>query len=206
MKRSVAFILFDLVIRLLPNRVRHALLNSTVLAIWAKDGGKRRSIDRVRAMGLEGKWIESAECHPQDENTMARQLMTSLIDMKARQAECASMYLPSHEWQRLLDNGWKRPLEHLRNGEVTDFATFLRNFFRNEAISGFWGTTHLFESFAREDRLSELAGEYEVLREIEVLSEFSPGWSAEALDAPRVGNPWGYRFRGALIYPPVCEY
>jgi putative sugar O-methyltransferase len=39
-----------------------------------------------------------------------------------------------------------------------------------------------------------------------VWRENLPFTPLEELDAPRVGNPWGYRFHGMLLYEPVFEY
>ena len=33
-----------------------------------------------------------------------------------------------------------------------------------------------------------------------------PDSDVTELDAPRIGNPWGYSFNGALLYEPAFEY
>ena len=39
-----------------------------------------------------------------------------------------------------------------------------------------------------------------------VWKECCPSAALEELDAPRVGNPWGFRFGDLLLYEPVFEY
>jgi putative sugar O-methyltransferase len=82
-------------------------------------------------------------------------------------------------------------------------AQFLRNFFRNEGLSGFWGHSNMFQIFSRERSVKRA----DLMRQqFEAWREFFPDTDIKELEAPRIGNPWGYVIEGTLVYEPACEY
>jgi hypothetical protein len=85
-------------------------------------------------------------------------------------------------------------------------ASLLRNFFRNEGLSGFWGGERMFESFAALDGPSSLQRANLMRRQLEAWRLALPATAFAELDAPLIGNPWGYLVAGVLLYEPVCEY
>ena len=202
-----AFSLFDIAIQALPPKVRGKFVtNSAIIKLLVGNGGLRCGGERIKAAGFEGKWTASVEATPPGETELVAQLMNSLALMKREQDGFPSAYIPAHEWRCLLEDQWKRPLQYTRDHDVAKMASFLRNFFRNEGLSGFWGQSNMFEQFQLKDSLWDLRGEYVMYLEMEVLNEFLPDWDVADLAAPEVGNPWGYKVRGSLLYEPVFTY
>jgi putative sugar O-methyltransferase len=86
-------------------------------------------------------------------------------------------------------------------------ASFLRNFFRNEAITGLWSSDiNVFQTFCNLGELAQLQRELLMKKHYLVWRNNLPSVDLKELDAPRVGNPWGYRFNDYLLYEPVFEY
>jgi len=64
----------------------------------------------------------------------------------------------------------------------------------------------MFESFAALDEIQSLERASLMQRQFEAWLTALPNVSVEELEAPRIGNPWGYLVEGKLLYEPICEY
>jgi len=150
--------------------------------------------------------VESLEEAPEREPELVAKLMASYRAAKERQEQLAGPYLPGAEWKVLLESQWGTYREAIDRGDVSAVAALLRNFFRNEGISGFWGGSRMFEMFAALEGIQSLARADLMRRQFEAWRAAWPGVSVAELDAPRIGNPWGYLIEGNLLYEPICEY
>ena len=66
-------------------------------------------------------------------------LADSFNAARQRQISVSNVYKPSHEWKRLLEAECGHYYDSLSSKDLAIVASFLRNFFRNEGVSGFWG-------------------------------------------------------------------
>lgn len=150
---------------------------------------------------IERKVTEPLEQTPANEAEIVSRLMASY-----RAAIDANVPSPAYQlsggWKELLDSEWRSYRDAIARHEIEPVASFLRNFFRNEGLSGFWGNTKMFESFvARDDGRAAL-----MRRQLKAWRDALPSAEIAELEAPRIGNPWGYQVEGTLLYEPVVEY
>jgi putative sugar O-methyltransferase len=123
------------------------------------------------------------------------------------QATIAGPYQPTGVWERFLDLRLNFFYEIASRRDYESVARYLRNFFRNEAITGLWsGETNVFQTFCVANELAQLQRENVMKENYLVWKTSLPFVDLSELDAPRVGNPWGYRFNDYLLYEPVFEY
>jgi putative sugar O-methyltransferase len=90
--------------------------------------------------------------------------------------------------------------------DVPALARLLRNFFRNEGISGFWGCDRMFQQFRDADEAAAYHRAVQVMAQYRAWRQFLPDAAVGDLDAPRIGNPWGYIVGDSLVYEPAFEY
>lgn len=199
--------LSDILLRVAPGSITDRfLVNIAIVKFLMQSGGIKNSKAKLRALGFQGKWTDSVEVSPAGESRLVTLLMQALNIMKVQQDALPPAYLPSHEWRRLLEDQWSCPLSFARDGDVVGMSAFLRNFFRNEGLSGFWGQRNMFQIFKSADAVREHIGECLMHLDMEVLNEYLDDWTVDDLDAPRVGNPWGYKVKNKLIYEPAFSY
>jgi len=87
--------------------------------------------------GFDGKWVKDEERTPENESWILERIARSFISMTNDQRNTDSLYLPSHEWKRLLESQWIKHREAIVNHRYPELASLLRNLFRNESITGF---------------------------------------------------------------------
>jgi putative sugar O-methyltransferase len=155
---------------------------------------------------IEDIMIESVEIPPKNESAIVSSLMTSFRDAKRRQDEIAGHIQIVSDWEKYLESQWRPYYKAIDNQDLSIIAPFLRNFFRNEGISGFWGGEQMFETFANLDKIEKLERANLMRKQFEAWRAASPNVSVEELNAPLIGNPWGYIVKGNLLYEPICEY
>jgi hypothetical protein len=160
----------------------------------------------ITGASLEGMMVDSVERVPHNETDLVSRLLVSLKHAMQRQRDVPAPYLPGADWKRLLESQWRRYDAAMERQNVDAAASLLRNFFRNEGLSGFWGGERMFESFAALDGPSSLQRADLMRRQLEAWRLALPATAFAELDAPLIGNPWGYLVAGALLYEPVCEY
>jgi len=83
--------------------------------------------------------VDSVEKVPHNETDLVSRLLVSLRHAMQRQREVAAPYLPGADWKRLLESQWRRYDAAMERQNVDAAASLLRNFFRNEGLSEFWG-------------------------------------------------------------------
>ena len=155
---------------------------------------------------IDGMMVESFERSPDDESAVVAALCAGYRDAKAAQRDAPPVYQPGEEWRRLLESQWSRYRDAIDREDVGAVAALLRNFFRNEGLSGFWGGERMFESFAALDGRKSLQRAAMMQRQYDAWRANSPDAEIAELAAPPIGNPWGYVIRGTLLYEPVFEY
>jgi putative sugar O-methyltransferase len=64
----------------------------------------------------------------------------------------------------------------------------------------------MFESFVNLGEVAALEREAMMLKQFDVWRKSFPETPLMDLDAPRIGNPWGYNFCGMVLIEPVFEY
>ena len=117
--------------------------------------------------------------------------------MKTDQQKSALAYLPAHDWKKLLESSWATNYELIKQGNYDEIASFLRNFFRNEGISGFWGDRSMFQTFLSHDFGQDVNRAELLLQQFAAWKQYVPNVQLCELDAPRIGNPWVIIVTGA---------
>jgi putative sugar O-methyltransferase len=157
----------------------------------------------LKLVPIEGMETRSLEMVPQNEFELVSGLMSRFRVAKEQQGTVPQPYLPGAYWKELLESEWSRCYEAVARDDVKFMANFLRNFFRNEGLTGFWGAKKMFEVFeqGRDVRRADL-----MRRQFEAWRAAFPKTDVKELEAPSIGNPWGYIIEGTLIYEPAFEY
>ena len=155
----------------------------------------RELVEEYKDTGFLGKWTESEETAPENEGQIIHNIKRSFSHMKKVQERVAPEYLPSHSWKSIVDT----TSPDFRDFSGDDLAVFFRNFLRGSAVAGIWDDIEI-EGSPDYKRAKTMIAQYFAWRE-----EF-PDRDIKELDAPRVGNPWGYNFRDFLLCEPVFEY
>ena len=148
----------------------------------------------------------SSERKPDDEMAIIAKLVDSYNAAQSQQSFVKPAYAPGADWKIILESEWKDYKKSMSERDFDALSRLLRNFFRNEALSGFWGDGEIFNQFANASR-DELSERTALMRQqYEVWRERYPTISVAELSAPEIGNPWGYSVDGHLLYEPVFEY
>ena len=161
------------------------------------------SKDSVR---FKGRWIESVETRPNNEMELVQRIISSFCASKKMQLNVPRPYLANGGWKDFLAVEWRRYYDAILHEDYKTIAALLRNFFRNEAIDGLWGAEDVFTSFCSQGKFYQLQRENFMKNHYLVWKHNFPFIPLKELDAPRIGNPWGYRFNDMLLYEPVLEY
>lgn len=164
-------------------------------------------ISQMDSVKFEGRWVDSVEIKPINETDLVQFVISAFRRAKETQLSAPPPYQPAASWgNKGLYVRWRTYYDAISRGDLSMVAGLLRNFFRNEGISGLWGQGDVFGRFCRLDKISQLARAHTMVEHYIVWRENLPLTPMKELDAPRVGNPWGYRFHGMLMYEPVFEY
>lgn len=155
---------------------------------------------------IQGMMIASRDVAPPNEGAIVAGLIESYAAAKDVQRDLTGPYAPGASWKVMLDREWAGLQGAIGRRDVAAVAAFLRNFFRNEGLSGFWGSDRMFEKFAALDGDVGLRRARTMQRQVDAWREFLPAAALADLDAPPIGNPWGYVVDGTLLYEPACEY
>lgn len=204
-KRSIYLVVCALY-RIAPRYVRGVINEQSKVISLQQPPIAAEAVIKSREIAFEGIMIDSIELTPKNELATIKKLIASYSAAKEQQPVVARPYLPGAEWKIVLDTEWQVYRDAIARNDVKLLAHMLRNFFRNEALSGFWGPNHMFTSFcdlegdARTSRSNLMMAQYEEWRSL------FPTKPLEELDAPRIGNPWGYILGGKVLYEPVFEY
>jgi putative sugar O-methyltransferase len=148
----------------------------------------------------------SNEHKPDNETAIIAKLVDSYTAAQFQQSFIKPAYAPGAYWKIILESEWKHYKRAISESDFDGLAKLLRNFFRNEALSGFWGDGEMYNQFSSLSKV-ELTERTDLMRQqYEVWRELYPTISLAELTAPEIGNPWGYSFDGHLLYEPVFEY
>ena len=148
----------------------------------------------------------SVEVRPDKETELILCLTESFNCAKQKQSSVPNAYLPDHEWKRILEAEWQPYYKALSRRDVPTVAKFLRNFFRNEGISGFWGGTGVFEIWRKQKGRDTRPRDEMMMRQFLVWRAAFPDTPLSELDTPKIGNPWDYDFGSNLLVEPVFEH
>jgi putative sugar O-methyltransferase len=159
---------------------------------------------------FEGLWTRSVETRPANEEELVRKVVSSFNAAKKAQANVAEQYQPSGGWKNAFDDRLKKFYEYTTKGNYGGVADLLRNFFRTEAIAGLWGGSSIFRDFctlsSSHNRPARLYVEDLIKKHYLVWRKNLPSVDLKELDAPHVGNPFGYCFNDFVLLEPVFEY
>ena len=209
-KEIIGHVIYFVITRLFPlfpKRVLKALMGVCRTLLLPGDTIESgQAVLKTGAVRIEGRWIDSVETKPSNEMDLVQRVVSSFCAAKQMQLKIPRPYRPSTDWGDSLAAGWQSYYAAMSRGDLTMIAAFLRNFFRNEGISGLWGNRDMFGGFCYCNKLDQLGKANRMREQYVVWRENLPSTPLEELDAPRVGNPWGYRFNGMLLYEPVFEY
>jgi hypothetical protein len=154
-----------------------------------------------------GRDTAPREIPPANEDRLIPELAGAYLSATATlQAGVPAAYQANNEWRNYLDAGWRRYRDALRGGSFDELARLLRSYFRNEGIAGIWADRNVFETFRDLRGAAALFSAGQMMRQYLVWRELCPQSGIQELEAPAVGNPWGYRFGDALVYQPAFEY
>jgi hypothetical protein len=158
---------------------------------------------RFELLRFKGPWIESSEVEPENENETVQRVISSFNAAQRALNNVSSPYLPSGRWKGFLRNRLGNFYDFMERNDRTEAFRYFRNFFRNASISGLWcGDVNVFEVFCH-DRAAQLSRERLMKEQYIIWRTALPEVSSAELDAPRVGNPWGFRLGEYLLYEPV---
>lgn len=208
----------------MPNALRPLVTNSG----WASRPPREHLVATIRMIGaampqplrqalctqvsandcssIEGMMVASIERPPDNESSIVAAVCEGYLAAREAQRDVPPAYQPGEEWRRLLESQWSRYRNAIERGDAPAVAALLRNFFRNEGLSGFWDGERMFESFAALDGRKSLQRAALMQRQYEAWLANTPDADIAELAAPPIGNPWGYIVRGTLLYEPVFEY
>lgn len=156
--------------------------------------------------GIEGMMVDSLEKTPERESAIVGSVVNSFIVAKRIQKEAASTYLPESDWKDIFDIQREKYYQAIYKKEIEKVAEFLRNFFRNEGISGFWSGEKVFENFVKLQGKNSIRRASLMNTQLKTWQSWRPGIPIKELEAPRIGNPWGYVAEDSLLIEPVLEY
>ena len=165
------------------------------------------SVVLFKSVRFAGRWIGSVEIQPSNEKELIKKVISSYNAARRMQVDVAESYQPGGAWREIYNYRWKHFYESISREDYEAVASFLRNFFRNEGITGLWSSdANPFRVFFNSDALTQLWRANGMVEQYLVWRNNLPSVDLKELDAPRVGNPWGYRFGDYLLYEPVFEY
>ena len=191
-KHGISLLMLNLFSSLFSERVIRAILRSK-----HQESGKSH---------IQGMFVDSLEKAPNGERGLISRLMPSFSAAKKDQKEVPSPYQPGADWEKILTAEWGKFISDINHEEINELSLFLRNFFRNEGLSGYWGNSNMFDVFSSLDSNESRYRAALMNQQYEVWREAHSGTPMAELDAPRIGNPWGYVIDDALVYEPVFEY
>jgi len=163
----------------------------------------------VQFKGLQTKSIETPPCN---EKELVKKLVSSFNAAKKAQANVPEPYRPSGRWQNWFDPLWKRFYEYLPKENYEGVADLLRNFFRTEVVAGLFGgrSSSVFQDFCAlrysRNKLAQMYAEDLIKKHYLVWRKNLPSVDLKELDAPHVGNPFGYCFDDFVLLEPAFEH
>lgn len=164
-------------------------------------------MSELGSVRFEGLWTKSVETQPYNEKELVKKVISSFIAARKAQANVAKPYQPSGGWRDFLAERLKRFYEYASEENYEAIAHYLRNFFRNEAIAGLWSSSaNVFQDFCTLNKHARLYVENLIKKTYIVWRKNLPSVDLKELDAPHVGNPFGYRFNDCVLIEPVFEY
>jgi putative sugar O-methyltransferase len=202
----IIYLLGTKLFAILPKRHRRVyLLGCRMLEYMI---GSTEAASKKSSVGFEGRWIDSVETRPDNEMDLVQSVVSAYHRAKETQPDVPGAYQPDGElWGNDTLRARLSPYyDALSRGDLGMIAGYLRNFFRNEGISGLWTGDDAFGNFCRSDKLKQSWRVNTMIEQYLAWREYLPLTPVKELDAPRIGNPWGYRFNGMLLYEPVFEY
>ena len=176
------------------------------LLVTLKYGNFERFVKIHSGIGFRGKWTEDVACAPANEADIIETIVNSFLTMKRDQKQVARLFLPTHEWEKLLAEDLRGLGVSSGRIDRTEITCFLRNFFRNEGISGVWGGTNMYDKFLNSSLGGDVTRACRMIDQLAAWRTHVPNAQLNELDAPRIGNPWGYDLDGYLVYEPAMEY
>lgn len=204
--QELTYTLTDKALRVIPERGRRLVSRRPLLESLLLHGGMQGLVEEAHREGLRGPIIADCSTIPPNESELVGALIQAHGAMKADQPTVPAVYQPGGDWKILLEQQWATPSAYVASGRAHEFALFLRSFFRNEGISGFWKNDRIFERFCDANKIGQLARLETMLRQLRAWRSELPGADSAVLDAPRVGNPWGFDIDGHLVVEPMPEY
>ncbi|MEI6338924.1 MAG: putative sugar O-methyltransferase [Verrucomicrobiota bacterium] len=113
------------------------------------------------------------------------------------QQQCTpTPYKPGADWAKILEVTWKDFRQAVSVHDLDWLDEFFRNFFRQPVMWGFWGGSA--------ETLHKMKGVFQ--RQYKIWTELEPREEIGRLEAPPIGNPWGFRVHGRLLIEPMFEY
>jgi len=164
------------------------------------------SSNAAGVIAFDRELTASVEQTPENEAEVIPKLIESYTVAKYQQFSATKPYAPGAGWKTLLESEWQRYRRSIEENDTDALAYLLRNFFRNEGLSGFWGETDMFGKFCKAEKRQRVFRAALMKEQYEAWRRLFPETSLAELNAPKIGNPWGYAVDGNLLYEPVFEY
>lgn len=189
-----------------PDKLRRSLANDPLVDDLFRYGGRSGVREYCRRAGVRRKWVQPESGPAVSTKQLSRELGAYLVRTKQLQRTVSPAYLPAATWASILETEWSDVLRTLEAEDWDVFDSFLRGFFRNGAISGFWGDYRMFANFESEAGWAEMRRLLGFVRQLETWRREIPDGNLDDLDEARVGQPWGYDVEGRLVVEPAFEY
>ena len=168
-----------------------------------------KEISESGPVQFQGLWTKSVETQPYNEKELVKRLVLSFNAAKKAQANVTEPYKPTGGWKNVFNDRFKKFYEYASKENYEGFADLLRNFFRIGATDGLWSTYGFKEFCTLNDARNKFAHVFVqdmINKHLLVWKKNLPLADLKELDAPRVGNPFGYRFNDFVLLEPVFEY
>src|SRR5262245_33591535 len=148
--------------------------------------------------------LRSRIAAPQDERVIVERLIDAYHQARVDQADAAPPYQPNEVWRADIAERRAPYLSALDRRDADALAQLLRGFLRNSGVAGLRLRPYC-DTIRNGTRTRQKARVLRALREIDTWSEIVGGDPAE-LEAPPIGDPWGYVVDGRLYMTGAARY
>ena len=143
----------------------------------------------------------NADDHPEPDTpdpALIQEIHRNFRLAKRDQTGVPLAYKPGAGWAHVIQTQWNFFLDAVEAGNSDELERFFQNFFRYPIMEGFWGETI--------DTFLHLGGADLFSRQFAAWREMEPAEDVGNLEAPPIGNPWGFEVSGRLLIQPMLEY
>ncbi|MEC9092970.1 MAG: putative sugar O-methyltransferase [Planctomycetota bacterium] len=165
----------------------------------SEDVSKLVSVESLQ----KGLMDRPSQIDPDDHRLVVQRVIQFFQKMKQDQPRASSVYQPGGEWAHYLSER-QEFYDRLLEGDEDYCQEKLNNFWRNELGP-------IVKEYAKYEQLVNQESEFvdrfqqNISRNYLIWKEIYEG-NIAVLEAPQVGNPWGYMIEGKLVLPKATRF